>query len=430
MNREKSQIFFEKAKKLIPGGVNSPVRSFISVNEIPFYVERAYGSHLFDVDGNAYIDYVCSWGAIILGHAHGGLVEEIKDAVKSGTSYGLCHPYEVEFAELIIEAFPSIELLRLTNSGTEATMSAIRLARGYTGKKNIIKFKGAYHGHADFLLTSGGSGMATLSQPESKGVLDDHVKNTHVADFNNIDSVWRIVKEDRDVACVIVEPIMGNMGVILPDPDFLKNLESLCKEKGIVLIFDEVITGFRVAYGGAQTIFGIDPDITCLGKIIGGGFPVGLFGGKRQIMESISPLGGVYQAGTLSGNPVAVRAGKYVVQYLKERKEAYEYLERNVKKIKEEVEKVAKKYKVPYTINAVCGMFSGFFTEKRVRDYESAKSSDKILYEKFFKLMLESGFFFAPSPYEASFLTLAHTEEEITATIEAYEKIFRQLGKR
>ncbi len=428
MNREKSYKLFERAKKIIPGGVNSPVRSFISVNGTPFYVEKAKGAYLFDIDGNRYLDYVASFGAIILGHADPGLVAEVKKALDEGTSYGACHPYEVELAQRIISAFPSIELLRLTNSGTEATMSAIRLARGFTGRKNIVKFRGAYHGHADFLLTSGGSGMAEMSQPESRGVLEEHVRNTFVADFNNIDSVWRIVKQQRDIAAIIVEPIMGNMGVILPKANFLRELESICKENGILLIFDEVITGFRVTYGGAQTIFGIDPHITCLGKIIGGGFPVGAFGGKREIMECISPLGGVYQAGTLSGNPVAVRAGLYVLKYLEEHKEAYTYLSEKVNLIMEETEKFAKRYRIPYTVNGICGMFSGFFTEREVDDYESAKSSDRRMYEKFFKLMLDSGIFFPPSPFEASFLTLSHGEEEIAFTIEAYEKVFKRLS--
>jgi glutamate-1-semialdehyde 2,1-aminomutase len=428
MNRENSRRLFDKAKRLIPGGVNSPVRSFLSVHDEPFYVDRAKGAYLYDVDGNRYIDYVASFGAIILGHGEEGLIEEIKRALEAGTSYGACHPYEIELAELIVEAFPSIELLRLTNSGTEATMSAIRLARGYTGKKRIIKFRGAYHGHADFLLTSGGSGMATLSQPESKGVLEEHVRETIVADFNDIDSVLRVIKDDRDVACVILEPVMGNMGVILPKSGFLKDLESLCKEKGILLIFDEVITGFRVAFGGAQTIYGIDPDITCLGKIIGGGFPVGAFGGKREIMENISPLGKVYQAGTLSGNPIAVRAGIYVLKYLKEKKEVYRDLERKVRTISEEVKKIAQKYKIPYTVNGLCGMFSGFFVDGEVNDYESAKKSDRSLYEKFFKLMLKQGIFFAPSPFEASFLTVSHGEKEIDSTIEAYERVFKELA--
>lgn len=429
MNRQKSLELFEKAKKLIPGGVNSPVRSFLSVNTFPFYVERAKGPYLFDVDGNRFIDYVSSFGAIILGHADEGLIEEVKKALELGTSYGACHPYEIELAELIVSAFPSIELVRLTNSGTEATMSAIRLSRGFTGRKKIIKFRGAYHGHADFLLTSGGSGMATLSQPESKGVLDEHVRHTLVADFNHIDSVWKIVREEKDIASIIVEPIMGNMGVIPPKPGFLKDLESICKENGILLIFDEVITGFRVAYGGAQNIFGIEPDITCLGKIIGGGFPIGAFGGRREIMEGISPKGGVYQAGTLSGNPIAVRAGVYVLKYLFEHKDLYGVLERNVKAIEEEVSKIAKRYKIPYRINGVCGMFSGFFTESEVTDYESAKSTDRKLYEKFFKLMLENLIFFPPSPFEGCFLTLSHGQKQITETIEAYEKVFRELGR-
>ncbi|NMC95154.1 MAG: glutamate-1-semialdehyde 2,1-aminomutase, partial [Syntrophorhabdus sp.] len=287
MNRDKSEALFKKAINLIPAGVNSPVRAFRSVNENPFYVKRAKGAYLYDVDENEYLDYVSSWGAIILGHADEGLVNAIKTAVEDGTSYGACHPGEIDIAELIIEAFPSMELLRLTSSGTEATMSAIRLARGFTKKQGVIKFRGCYHGHVDSLLVKAGSGLATFGTPDSGGVPEDLAKHTYVAEFNHIETVKRIIREHKDIACLIMEPIMGNMGVILPEGDFLKDVQEMCQQSGILLICDEVITGFRVTYGGAQHIYNIDPDITCLGKIIGGGFAIGAFGGKRRIMESV-----------------------------------------------------------------------------------------------------------------------------------------------
>ncbi len=317
MKRDKSARLYEEASRLMPGGVNSPVRAFRSVNETPFFVQRSKGPYLFDVDDNVYLDFVASWGAIILGHAHEGLVDEVQAAVADGTSYGACHPHEVKLARLLTEAFPSMEKVRLTSSGTEATMSAIRLARGATGKNGIIKFRGCYHGHVDSLLVKAGSGLATFGIPDSAGILADLAKYTFVAEFNHLDTVKAIVKENKDIAAVIMEPIMGNMGVILPQEGFLKGLEQVCKNEGILLIFDEVITGFRVAYGGAQHLYKIDPDLTCLGKIIGGGFPIGAFGGKAAIMEHIAPLGSVYQAGTLSGNPVAVRAGIYALSTLK-----------------------------------------------------------------------------------------------------------------
>lgn len=429
MGRERSKLLFERAKALIPGGVNSPVRSFKAVDDTPFYVQRAKGAYIYDVDGNRYIDYVSSFGAIILGHSDFGLMEEVKKALDDGTSYGACHPYEIELAELIHDAIPTIELLRLTNSGTEATMSAIRLARAFTGRKNIIKFKGCYHGHADFLLTKAGSGMATFSQPDSLGVLEEHVRNTFVADFNDIESVRRLLEVYKDFACVIVEPIMGNMGVILPEREFLKELESLCRKEGILLIFDEVITGFRVTYGGAQSLYDIKPDLTCLGKIIGGGFPIGAFGGRREIMELLAPSGGVYQAGTLSGNPVAVRAGLYVLKYLRENKWVYEDLERKTSLMKKEILRFSEKYGVPYTVNSVCGMFSGFFSSSEVKTYDDALRIDRESYAKLFRLLLDSGVFFPPSPYEASFLTLSHGEEEIRATLNAFERAFESIGK-
>ncbi len=411
----------------MPGGVNSPVRAFQSVHDEPFYVRKGKGAYLYDVDGNSYLDYVASWGAIILGHADDGVTDEVKQAVEDGTSYGACHPYEIEMAKLIAGAFPSIELVRLTSSGTEATMSAIRLARGFTGKSGVIKFRGCYHGHLDSLLVKAGSGLATFGIPDSKGILPDLAKHTYIAEFNNLKSVSAIVEGSQDIACVIVEPIMGNMGVILPNDGFLKGLETICRDRGILLIFDEVITGFRVAYGGAQHIYGIRPDVTCLGKIIGGGFPIGAFGGRKEIMEYLAPLGAVYQAGTLSGNPVAVRAGIYVLTYLREHPEIYAAMHDRVDAIKAVVLEIARRHGVPYRINGITGMFTGFFAEHDVNDDRSAGAADRVIYERFFKGMLEEGIFFAPSPFEASFVTLSHGEKEMTKTADACERVFKRL---
>lgn len=427
MNREKSHTLFEAAQKLIPGGVNSPVRAFRSVGSEPFYVKRGKGAYLFDVDGNQYLDYVASWGAIMLGHAHDGLNTEIRAALEEGTSFGACHPHEVDLAKLICDAFPSMERIRLVSSGTEATMSAIRLARGFTGKNGIIKFRGCYHGHVDSLLVKAGSGLATFGIPDSKGIPEDLAKHTYVAEFNHLESVQAITDKTDDIACVILEPIMGNMGVILPEEGFLQAVRAMCSAKGILLIFDEVITGFRVAFGGAQSLYNIRPDLTCLGKIIGGGFPIGAFGGRQEIMEKVSPLGDVYQAGTLSGNPIATRAGIYVLSYLKEHQDTYEVLRKQGDTVKSGMLACARRYGIPYTINSATGMFTGFFTEGNVRDYESANASDRKVYEKYFKGMLEEGIFFAPSQFEAAFLTLSHGEDEIAKMLDACEKVFRAI---
>jgi len=412
----------------MPGGVNSPVRAFLSVHDTPFYVKRGKGAYLYDVDGNAYLDYVASWGAIILGHADDGLIEEIKIALEDGTSFGACHPYEIELAELIADAFPSIELMRLTSSGTEATMSAIRVARGVTGKNGIIKFGGCYHGHVDSLLVKAGSGLATFGVPDSKGILEDLARHTYIADYNHIDSVIKIVEDNQDIACIILEPVMGNVGVVLPESNFLHDLEELCRKWDILLIFDEVITGFRMTYGGAQHLYNITPDMTCMGKIIGGGFPIGLYGGKKEIMERVSPLGDIYQAGTLSGNPIAVRAGIYVLNYLKNNFQVYELIDKYGNELKNAVLEIAQHYGIPYTINGITGMFTGFFSGNHVCDYSSAFSTDRSLYERFFKLMLEEGIFFAPSPFEASFVTLSHGDNELSKTVTAYERVFKKLS--
>jgi glutamate-1-semialdehyde 2,1-aminomutase len=427
MDKKISHDLYGQAVQYIPGGVNSPVRAFQSVHDEPFYVRRGKGAYLYDVDGNGYLDYVSSWGAIILGHADDGVIDVARQAIEDGTSFGACHPYEIEMAKIITGAFPSIELVRLTSSGTEATMSAIRLARGFTGKSGVIKFRGCYHGHLDSLLVKAGSGLATFGIPDSKGILPDLAKYTFIAEFNDIGSVRAIVEGNQDIACVIVEPVMGNMGVILPENGFLKGLEMICRDRGILLIFDEVITGFRVAYGGAQHLYGIKPDITCLGKIIGGGFPIGAFGGRKEIMEDLAPLGAVYQAGTLSGNPVAVRAGIYVLTYLKEHPEVYAAMRERVDALKAAMLEIARRYKVPYRINGITGMFTGFFAERDVHDDKSASAADRMIYERFFKRMLEEGIFFAPSPFEASFVTLSHGDKEMTKTMEACERVFKGL---
>ncbi len=427
MNRQKSNDLYLEATKYIPAGVNSPVRAFQSVHDTPFYVAKAKGAYLHDVDGNTYLDYVASWGAIILGHANEGLIDEIKIVLNGGTSFGACHPNEIELAKLIVEAFPSMECVRLTSSGTEATMSAIRLARGFTGKNGIIKFKGCYHGHVDSLLVKAGSGLATYGVPDSKGIPDNLARCTYIAGFNYIDTVREIVRKNSDIACIILEPVIGNMGLILPEQRFLEDVQEICKKRGILLIFDEVITGFRVGYGGAQHIYGISPDITCLGKVIGGGFPIGAFGAKREIMNMIAPLGDVYQAGTLSGNPIAVKAGIYVLKYLKENRQVYSSMDEKVARLKAAVLDIADKFKISYKINHITGMFTGFFSDSAVKDYETALASNRTLYEKFFKLMIQESVFFAPSPFEASFLTTSHGENEIAKTIEAYEKVFRSL---
>jgi glutamate-1-semialdehyde 2,1-aminomutase len=429
MNREKSHTLFEGAQKLMPAGVNSPVRAFKSVGSEPFYVKRGKGAYLFDVDGNQYLDYVASWGAIMLGHAHDGLNTAIRAALEEGASFGACHPHEIELAQLICNAFPSMERIRLVSSGTEAVMSAIRLARGFTGKNGIIKFRGCYHGHVDSLLVKAGSGLATFGIPDSKGIPEDLAKHTYVAEFNHLESVRDITAKTDDIACVILEPIMGNMGVILPEEGFLQGVREICASKGILLIFDEVITGFRVAFGGAQSLYNIRPDLTCLGKIIGGGFPIGAFGGRKEIMERVSPVGDVYQAGTLSGNPIATQAGSYVLSYLKEHQDTYEVLRTRGDTLKSGMIECARRYGIPYTINSATGMFTGFFAGSDVHGYDAANSSDRKAYEKYFKGMLDEGIFFAPSQFEAAFLTLSHGDDDLAKTLDACEKVFRNFNK-
>lgn len=412
------KLFFE-AKKYIPGGVNSPVRAFKSVGGVPLFIKEGKGSKIFDEQGRRYIDYCLSWGALILGHAYPKVIKKVKKVIEKGTSFGTPTLLETKLAKEICSAFPSIEMVRFVNSGTEAVMSAIRLARGYTGRKKIIKFDGCYHGHVDYLLVQSGSGAMSFGIPNSAGVPDDFVKHTFSLPYNNLDKVERIVKRfHKDIACIIVEPVPGNMGVILPNLEFLKGLREICNHYKIILIFDEVITGFRLTYGGAQNLFGIKPDLTCLGKIIGGGLPIGAFGGKIEIMENLSPLGKVYQAGTLSGNPVCVTAGLATLEILKNKKNFYKLLEQKTKILCEGIKKyIEKNLRFSVVINQIGSMFTIFFTEeKKVSDYETALRSDTEKYKIFFHKMLNKGIYFPPSQFESAFVSFAHSYKDIEET--------------
>jgi glutamate-1-semialdehyde 2,1-aminomutase len=403
------------AERLIPGGVNSPVRAFRGVGGQPFFVARAAGARLWDVDGRSYIDFVGSWGPLILGHAPAPVVRAVKEAAGRGTSYGAPTPQEVEMAEAIAAAFPSMELVRLVSSGTEAAMSAIRVARGATGRDLIVKFDGCYHGHADSLLVKAGSGGATFSIPDSRGVPERLAALTLTVAFNDLDAVRRLFGlRGSDIAAVIVEPVAGNMGVVPPAPGFLAGLRDVCAQHGALLIFDEVITGFRVAYGGAQALYGVRPDLTCLGKIIGGGLPVGAYGGRRDVMAHVAPLGGVYQAGTLSGNPLAVAAGLATLQVLRQG-DPYGQLERAGARLERGLRTAAEKVGIPLTVNRVGSMLTGFFTDGPVRDYASARGADTARYARYFHRMLSRGVYLAPSQFEAAFVSLAHTEADLVA---------------
>jgi glutamate-1-semialdehyde 2,1-aminomutase len=420
-----SERFFKEAQRYIPGGVNSPVRAFRAVGGSPLFIQRAQGARIWDVDDNEYIDYVASWGPMILGHAHPQVVEAIQRAAGRGTSYGAPTALEVELASLIVEAVPSVELLRMVNSGTEAVMSAIRLARGHTSRDKVIKFEGCYHGHSNGLLVRAGSGATTFGTPDSPGVPADYTRNTLLAPFNDLAAVQGLVNAHTgQIACMIVEPIAGNMGVIPPREGFLEGVRKLCDQEGIVLIFDEVITGFRVGWSGAQGLYGVMPDLTCLGKIIGGGLPVGAFGGKRDIMEELAPLGGVYQAGTLSGNPLAMTAGIETLKLLKE-EGTYRRLEEKAAYLYGEAEKIARSSGVPASFTRVGSMFCTFFTPGPVVDYASAKQSDTEAFRRYFWALLERGIYIAPSQFEAGFLSLAHTDEDIEKTLTALQGAFQ-----
>jgi glutamate-1-semialdehyde 2,1-aminomutase len=413
----------------MPGGVNSPVRAFKAVGLTPPFIQRGEGAYIYDIDGNRYIDYVASWGPLILGHRHPEVMAALENTLHDmGTSFGAPTELENELAREITAAVPSIEMVRLVNSGTEATMSAIRLARGYTGREKVVKFAGCYHGHADYFLIQAGSGALTFGVPDSPGVPAATAANTIVAPYNNLDAVEAVFKQaGEEIAAVIVEPVAGNMGCVPPQPGFLEGLRAITKHYGSLLIFDEVMTGFRVAYGGAQSRFGVRPDLTCLGKIIGGGLPVGAYGGRREIMAMVAPVGPVYQAGTLSGNPLAVSAGLTTLKVLKE-PGVYERLESLSARLEKGLKEAAGEAGVPVTFNRVGAMFTAFFTPGPVIDYTTATASDTKTFAAYFQAMLRRGIYLAPSQFEAAFMSLAHTEADIDRTIEAAREAFREIA--
>lgn len=429
MREEISQELFERAKKKIPGGVNSPVRAFQSVGMIPRFIRSAKGDRITDVDGNEYIDYVCSWGPGILGHAHPQVIQKIQEACEKGLTYGAPTENEVVLAEMISELMPSIEVSRLVCSGTEAVMSAIRAARGFTGRTKIVKFKGCYHGHSDGLLVKAGSAALTTSVPDSAGVPADFTRHTLVALYNDRDSVEQLFQvQGSEIAAVIVEPVAANMGVVLPEEGFLQFLRDITRQYGALLIFDEVITGFRLGLGGAQEYYHITPDLTTLGKIVGGGMPVGAYGGRREIMEMVSPAGPVYQAGTLSGNPIATTAGIETLKLLKEDPDIYKRLEAKAFKLEQAVKNAASGR---VCVNRIGSLMSIFFTKEQVKDYESAVSSDTSRYAEYFAYLLKSGIYAAPSQFEAMFLSDAHTQEDIGRTCDVMDSYFSEIaGKR
>lgn len=423
----KSGKLFQKALKIIPGGVNSPVRAFKAVGGNPLFIKKAKGSRIYDVDGNEYIDYVLSWGPLILGHSHPKVVNALKSAVENGTSYGAPNELEIELAELVKKVYPSIEKIRMVNSGTEATMSAIRVARGFTGRDKIIKFEGCYHGHADGLLVKAGSGATTFGIPDSPGVPKSYARNTITLPFNDIKRLKETVKKEwKSIACVILEPVVGNIGCVLPRPGFLENVRKLTEKYNIVLIFDEVMTGFRVSLGGAQEHYGIRPDMTCLGKVIGGGLPVGAYGGKREIMSMVAPEGPVYQAGTLSGNPLAMTAGVETLKILMQ-KGIYERILEKASLLENELRDAARKAGVRTKFYRAGTMFCTYFTDKEVFDYQTAKASDTEKFSRFFRGMLDRGINLAPSQFEAGFISLAHSEADIKKTGDAAYKTFKEV---
>ncbi len=420
-------VDFEKAKRFLPGGVNSPVRAFRAVGSEPFFVVKGLGSRVFDSQGREYVDYICSWGALILGHSDPRIVSVLRDQLERGTSYGLLNPWEVELAEKLVAHVPSLEMVRLLNSGTEATMTAIRLSRAFTGRKRFIKFEGCYHGHSDCLLVQAGSGALTFGVPSSGGVPEEYASLTLVAPYNDLDSVEVLFKRHPgEIASVIVEPVCGNMGVVLPREGFLQGLRELCTKNGALLIFDEVITGFRLSLSGAQGLYKVMPDLTCLGKIIGGGLPVGAVGGRREIMSLLAPEGPVYQAGTLAGNPLAVRAGLETIRVL-EKEKPYEELEKKAKTLAQGILEAFNEKGIPVRINQVGSMLSLFFTEKEVFDLASAKRSNTTLFSSFFHGLLKRGILIPPSQFEAWFISTAHTENDLFLTIEAVREVLKEL---
>lgn len=428
MSIDNSKRLFASAQEVIPGGVNSPVRAFKSVGGDPLFIESAKGAYIFDADGNKYIEMINSWGPMILGHAHELVESAVRDAIGGSLSFGAPTEKEIDMARLIVSMVPSIEKVRMVNSGTEATMSAIRLSRGYTGKDKIIKFEGCYHGHGDSFLIAAGSGAATLGVPDSPGVTQGIANDTLTAPFNDLEAVESLIKTNKNqVACIILEPIAGNMGCVLPEKGYLQGLRDICDREGIVLIFDEVMTGFRIARGGVQEYYGVTPDITTLGKIIGGGMPVGAYGGKTAIMDYVSPKGPVYQAGTLSGNPIAMSAGLAMLSYLNEHKEVYEQLDTNTTSIVNGIRDNLKSLGLNYTINHQGSMFSLFFTDQPVNNFDDAKTSDISLFGKYFHGMLKRGIYLAPSQYEALFISTAINEPLIETIVKANYETLKEI---
>ncbi len=423
-----SEELFQRAQQFIPGGVNSPVRAFRAVGGNPRFIKSAKGAYLFDEDGNRYMEFINSWGPMILGHASEIVQEAVQQAIPASLSFGAPTRKEIEIAELIIEMVPSIEKVRMVNSGTEATMSAIRVARGYTGRDKIIKFEGCYHGHGDSFLIAAGSGAITLGVPDSPGVTKGTANDTLTAPFNNLQAVQTLAEANKgNIAAIILEPVPGNMGLVIPDLEFLQGLRELCTKEGIVLIFDEVMTGFRLAPGGAQELFGVTPDMTTLGKIIGGGMPVGAYGGKKEIMDFVAPAGPVYQAGTLSGNPIAMAAGMAMLQYLKNNPQVYTQLEEATTHMVDGMKQNLEQLGLNYTINHVGSMFTLFFTDQQVHDFETAKTSDTAMFGRYFNEMLQRGMYLAPSQYESLFVSTSITpdlvEEYIKANLEALKAL-------
>ncbi len=427
-NRQNSETEFQRAQQVIPGGVNSPARAFGGVGGTPVFIDRGEKQYLFDIDGNRYIDYVGSWGPHILGHNHPAIVSALTAALPSGTSFGAPTVRESELAELIVDAVPSIEKVRMVNSGTEATMSAIRLARGYTGRDGVVKFAGCYHGHVDSLLVQAGSGALTLGTPSSPGIPEGCTRDTHVLEYNDVESLTELFSEAGEkIACVILEPVVGNMGVVAPTTEFLEALRSLCTQHGSVLIFDEVMTGFRVAFGGAQERFGITPDLTTLGKIVGGGLPVGAYGGKREIMNSVSPVGPVYQAGTLSGNPLAMASGIATLRTLKE-SNPYPHLEEKTTKLVSGLDQIATSLGIPHSVAQVGSMFTFFFNPEPVTSFAVSAKNDTEKFSKYFHGMLDRGVYLPCSQFEANFVGVEHTDADLEQTLKSAREVLQEIS--
>ncbi len=422
-----SNNFFNQAKRVIPGGVNSPVRAFNNMDIEPIFIDKAKEAFIYDVDGNQFIDYVLSWGPMILGHAHPEVIKQLKKIISSGTSFGAPTKLETKLARMIVEDYPAIDKIRMVNSGTEATMSAVRLARGYTDKNKVIKIIGCYHGHNDSFLVKAGSGLATAGIPGSPGIPEEFTEQTIPVPYNDIQAVQKAFKKSgHDIAALIIEPVAGNMGVINPEPGYLDFLREITRENESLLIFDEVITGYRIARGGAQELYDIKPDITCLGKIIGGGLPIGAYGGKKEIMDYIAPEGPVYQAGTLSGNPLAMTAGITTLKILNT-EGVYQQLKEKTDYLVSKMKLICKRKGIPVQFNKNTAMFSQFFTEKKVTNYQDSVNASSDLFKRFFKLMLEKGIYLAPSPFESTFLSLAHSKKLLDKTLTIYQEVINEL---